>query len=170
MIATSAATATATIPAPHDDGFSLRISLGDGYRQTVDFGSPHIAPLLMDEPSPLGDGAGPNPVRVLGSAVGGCLAASLLFCLRKARIEVDALETTVSGTLVRNDKGRLRVGSLNVRLDLEVPEEQHDRVPRCLGLFEDFCVVTATVRQSVDVTVEVVLTPSVFPASTAPAH
>ena len=39
-----------------------------------------------------------------------------------------------------------------------VPEEQHDRVPRCLALFEEFCVVTASVRRGVPTTVEVVPT------------
>jgi hypothetical protein len=29
-------------------------------------------------------------------------------------------------------------------------------LPRCLDLFEDFCVVTASVRQGIPVTVEVV--------------
>lgn len=146
---------TVATPAPSESQFSLTIRLDEGYGQTVNFGLPGVPPLVLDEAPPLGEGKGPNPSHVLGSAVGGCLAASLLFCLRKARIDVHGLQTTVHGTLQRNERGRLRVGSLRVHLDLSVPADQHERVPRCLGLFEDFCVVTASVREGIAVDVDV---------------
>ena len=55
------------------------------YRFEVDFKTPGQPLLLTDEPAPLGGGAGPNPARLLGAAVANCLAASLLFSLRKFR-------------------------------------------------------------------------------------
>lgn len=146
---------TVATPAPSENQFSLTIHLDEGYGQTVNFGLPGVPPLVLDEAPPLGEGKGPNPSQVLGSAVGGCLAASLLFCLRKARIDVHGLQTTVHGTLQRNERGRLRVSSLRVHLDLSVPADQHERVPRCLELFEDFCVVTASVREGIAVDVDV---------------
>ena len=142
------------IRADHD--FTVTLTLGSDFRQTADFGLPGAPSLAIDEPPPLGTGAGPNPARLLASAVGSCLAASLTFCMRKARIDVRGMETAVRGTLERNERGRLRIGSLHVRLEPIVPEDQHDRVPRCLALFEEFCVVTASVRRGVPTTVEVV--------------
>lgn len=138
-----------------DGAFTLTLDSEGGYRQSVDFGLDAAAPLVLDEPPPLGHGEGPNPARVLGAAIGACLGASLLFCLRKARIDVRGLHTTVSGTLRRNERGRLRVGGITIRLAPIIPSEQHERVTRCLPVFEDFCVVTASVRPAVDIRVEV---------------
>jgi organic hydroperoxide reductase OsmC/OhrA len=101
-------------------------------------------------------GSGPNPARLLAASVGSCLAASLLFCMRKAHVEVEGMRTRVQGTLVRNERGRLRIGGLRVRLEPVLALELHDRVPRCLELFEDFCVVTASVRKGIPVDVDVV--------------
>ncbi|HEX6059002.1 MAG TPA: OsmC family protein [Gemmatimonadaceae bacterium] len=137
-------------------GFTLELSLGEGYAQTVDFGLPGVPALVVDEPEPLGASSGPNPARVLGAALGSCLGASLLFCLRKARIDVLGLRTHVSGATARNERGRLRIQRVDVRLEPVVPAEQQPRMARCLEIFEDFCVVTGSVREGVDVRVEVV--------------
>lgn len=144
-----------TSGAGEDGSFTLTLDASAGYRQIADFDLPGVAPLLVDEPSPLGTGEGPNPARVLGAALGACLGASLLFCLRKARIDVRGIHTTVRGTLVRNERGRLRVGGVTVLLEPRIPLDQHDRVARCLTVFEDFCVVTASIRPALNISVEV---------------
>jgi len=87
--------------------------------------------------------------------VGSCLSASLLYCLRKSRVEVAELRTKVEGTIVRNERGRLRIGGLRVRLAPEVTQEQRERMGRCLDLFQDFCIVTESVRTGIAVDVEV---------------
>jgi uncharacterized OsmC-like protein len=129
-----------------DTEFVVTIDLDRDYTQRVDFGQAGVPELSLDEPAPLGAGSGPNPVRLVAAGVGGCLSASLLFCLRKARVDVFDLHTTVHTTLVRNERGRLRIGSMDVRLEPSVPAEQVDRVQRCQSVFEDYCVVTATLR------------------------
>lgn len=134
--------------------FALSLTLHDGYAFTVDFGDA-LAPLVADEPPPLGAGRGPNPARLLAAAVGSCLGASLLFCLREARVEITELRTSVEGTIVRNEEGRLRIGEIRVRLAPHVAPEDRDRRGRCLDLFEDFCIVTQSVRQGIAVDVQV---------------
>lgn len=138
-----------------EQGFSMTIRLKEHYAQIVDFDLTAVTPLVLDETMPLGWEEGPNPARLLGAAVGGCLGASLLFCLRKARVPVSDLRTTVEGTLVRNERGRLRIGGVQVRLHPTVPEADRERMARCLDIFEDFCTVTESVRHGIDVTVAV---------------
>jgi organic hydroperoxide reductase OsmC/OhrA len=65
------------------------------------------------------------------------------------------MTTTVESSLARNERGRLRVGGIRVRIEPRVGAEDAGRIGRCLELFEDFCVVTASVRAGVDVKVEV---------------
>lgn len=137
------------------DRFALTLDLQHDYAFTAEFGLPGVPPLTLDEPPPLGAGDGPNAARLIAAAVGNCLAASLLFCLRKSRIQLKQLHAAVEGTLVRNERGRLRIGEIQVRLAPEVAPEDRDRMGRCLELFEDFCIVTESVRQGIPVTVEV---------------
>lgn len=139
-----------------DTTIALSLTLRDNYAFTVDFGEDGVPPMTIDEPPPLGHNEGPNPSRVLASAIAGCLGASLLFCLRKARVDVPAMRTEVRVTNGRNEKGRLRVQRVAVRLAPSVPADQQDRMTRCLELFEDFCVVSASVREgiAIDVTVD----------------
>lgn len=141
-----------------DTGFTLTLDTREGYEQVADFHLAGMAPLVLDEPAPLGAGAGPNPSRLLGAALGSCLGASLLFCLRKARIDVQGLRTTVEGILERNERGRLRIRTIKVRLEPVVPLADHGRMARCIEIFEDFCVVTASVRPGIEVLAEVVPT------------
>lgn len=137
-----------------DEALELTIELQDGYRMQVDFGDA-LAPLGVDEAPPLGAGSGPNPSRLLAAAVGSCLSASALFCLRKARIDVKGLKSHVAVRLERNDKGRLRIGGIKVRLAPRLDPGDRERIGRCLDLFEDFCVVTQSVRGGLPVEVAV---------------
>jgi uncharacterized OsmC-like protein len=136
-------------------GFELQLRLEEGYRFEVDFGLEGVPPLRMDEPPPLGGGEGPSASRVLGAAIGNCLGSSLLFCLRRARVDVHDLAVQVAGTVERNEHGRLRITSVRVRLLPDVAPADRERMERCLGVFEDYCIVTQSVRQGLDVQVEV---------------
>ncbi|MEM4251664.1 MAG: OsmC family protein [Candidatus Bathyarchaeia archaeon] len=135
--------------------FTTILQRSDGYRFNVRFDSPDLPEMVLDEPKPVGEGSGPNASRLLSAAIGHCLSASLLFCLAKARLSVERIETTVETSLRRNEKGRLRIGSLRVNLHLSIREEDVERSKRCFELFEDFCVVTQSVKQGIPVSVHV---------------
>lgn len=133
-----------TVSLERIEGFQFRVTLGEGFEE-----------LLMDEPEPLGEDRGPNASRVLSAAVGNCLSASLLFCLRKADVDPETVMTDVTTTLTRNEDGRLRIGSTDVEILLDLAGEDRDRIGRCLQVFEDYCVVTQSVREGIDVDVSV---------------
>lgn len=133
--------------------FTLTLERVQNYEFKVQFDWDHLPPLLVDESEPLGQRKGPNPSRLLAVAVGDCLSASLLFCLQKAKIEVKNIKTKVKGELTRNEKNRLRVGKIDVAIAVELADGQYDRINRCLDLFEDYCVVTASVRKGIPVNV-----------------
>ncbi len=126
------------------------------YEFTVSFDRGSFGKLTMDEPAPLGTEKGPSASRFLSSAVGHCLSSSLIFCLQKSRIPLKHVATRVHTTLARNDAGRWRVQGIKVDINAEpVNEQDRDRMKRCLGIFEDFCIVTQSVRKGINVEVAV---------------
>jgi organic hydroperoxide reductase OsmC/OhrA len=136
--------------------YRAHLSFDHGYRFDVSFdGHADTPPLRLDEPPPLGDGQGPNAAAVLGAAVADCLSASLLFCLRKAHVEVDGLEADAAVHVARNDAGRLRVTQIDVALAPVLAGDGASRFERCAALFEDFCPVTQGVREGITVNVAV---------------
>jgi organic hydroperoxide reductase OsmC/OhrA len=115
-----------------------------------------LPPIVFDEPPPLGEGSGPNAAAVLAAAVGNCLAASFAFCLRKARVEPADLTAAVVARVARNEHGRFRISGIDVELAPEVLETDRPRLERCERLFEDFCIVTESVRRGIPVNVKIV--------------
>jgi len=128
----------------------------ENYEFKVKFDLMKAPQIIVDEPEPLGRSAGPNASRLLSAAVGNCLSASLLFCLGKARIPVRELRTSVETVLRRNEKGRLRIAGMKIRILPSLEQGDIPQTRRCLEIFEDFCIVTQSVRQGIQVDVEVV--------------
>lgn len=134
--------------------FSLRVEQVDGFEFRVKFDKDHLAPLRLDEPPPLGRDTGPNAARILAAAIGNCLAASLVFCLQKAKVAATAVTAEVDVAIVRTEARRLRIGKVDVTLHTSLPAD-HPALTSCLGTFEDFCIVTQSVRKGIDVEVRV---------------
>lgn len=124
------------------------------YRFANTFGE-GIPVLHADEAPPLGGGTGPTPVQLFAASVGNCLSASLLFALRKFKNNPEPIRTHVEAQVGRNEQKRLRVLRIKVRLDLGIAAEALAHADHALAQFEDFCTVTASVRQSTPVDVEV---------------
>lgn len=88
-------------------------------------------------------------------AVANCLAASLLFSLRKFRNAPGSLRARARGRLARNAQGRWRVAGMEVDLQLADPAASLQHIERALAQFEDSCIVTESVRTGVQVAVRV---------------
>ena len=136
--------------AEHGLSLTLERLRGFEFNTTFDW---DVEPLLLDEPEPIGTSKGPNAARLVGAAVGNCLSASLLFCLEKAKQHVKSIKTDVKGSLTRNERKRLRLTHFDVHITIDIEADEPARVSRCIELFEDYCVVTASVRKGVDVSV-----------------
>jgi organic hydroperoxide reductase OsmC/OhrA len=135
--------------------FPIELVQQENYRFEVRFDRPGIPPLITDEGSPLGGDAGPSPSQLLGTAVANCLAASLLFALRKYRNEPSSLAASVRVRLGRNEHQRLRISGIGVDLKLGMEGAAIQQRERILAQFEDFCVVTQSVRAAIPVQVRV---------------
>ena len=136
--------------------FTTTLEQVKDYTFTVSFDKDSMKTITMDEPAPVGAESGPNASRVLAAAVGNCLSSSLLFCLQKSRVPLKHISTKVHTTLVRNEAGRWRVQGMKVDIRAEpVNEQDRERMKQCLGIFEDFCIVTQSVRKGIDVQVAV---------------
>lgn len=133
---------------------SVELRQESGYRFANRFAG-DIPVLHSDEPAPLGTGTGPSPVQLLAAAVGNCLAASLLFSLAKFKQSPEPIAAEVTATEGRNEQKRLRIVRMRAKLTLGVPAAKLEHLDRALSQFEDFCTVTASVRQAIPVDVEV---------------
>ncbi|MDM7949540.1 OsmC family protein [Hydrogenophaga sp.] len=132
----------------------VTITRQSGYQFLVDFGE-GLPQWLADEPAPLGEGSGPAPDHLLLAAVANCLSASLLFALQKFKQDPGRLVATASPLVERNDQKRLRITGMRVQLCLGKPAAEIEHLDRVLAQFEDFCTVSMSVRQGIDISVQV---------------
>ncbi len=97
---------------------------------------------------------GPNPSRMLGMAILGCLSASFIFCLKKKNLSLSDLKAEAEVSIARNDKGFWRVNNIDViiKMDIDDPETRK-RADQCKKMFEQYCIVTQAVREGIDVKV-----------------
>jgi hypothetical protein len=58
--------------------------------------------------------------------------------------------------VARNEQGYFRVSSIDVELSPELLDRDRPRLQRCEQLFEDFCIVTESVRRGIPVNVKVI--------------
>lgn len=136
-------------------GIGIELRQQADFRFEVRFDNPAVPVLVTDEPSPIGGDAGPGPSQLLATAAANCLAASLLYAMRKYRNDPGRLRASARLQPVRNETGRLRIGSIDVDLHLGVPAKGLAHLERLLGQFEDFCTVTQSLRDSIPVQVRV---------------
>lgn len=132
--------------------FSVSLKLLENYLFEVDFGE--FGNIMTDEPPPLGDGEGPGPSAMLAASVANCMAASLLFALRKYKDDPGELSATVTASIGRVESF-LRVTDIKVSLQLGKPGDALPSLEKALAQFENFCTVTQSVRHGITVSAEV---------------
>ncbi len=135
--------------------FTITLDQERDYEFRVKFDKEQFEGVMMDNAPPLGRDRGPNASRFLAAAVGNCLCASLVFCARKIRLDMQGLHCSVTLQYARNEKGRLRIGKIDVEIEPQFDRGQHDKAERCLGLFEDYCSVTQSIRNGIPISVSV---------------
>ena len=146
------------MPSPDTSEFTLELKWESKLAFTVRWDLPDAPELFTDEPPALGgSGKGPNPSRMIVAGVANCLASSLMFCLQKVRADVKDMRIRAHGTITRNPDGRLRLTHIRVEPLVTMPAEEQVRFARCVGMFEDFCIVTEAVRNGVPIDVQVML-------------
>lgn len=129
----------------------------DRYEFVIRFPETGFPPLRVDEPSPVGADRGPNPVRILASAVAHCMSSTLYNCLERAHVPVGPIRTTVRAEVGRNDRGRQRVRRLAISIAATpLNEADRPRFQHCVEVFEDFCTVSGAVREGITLRTEVV--------------
>ncbi len=129
------------------DQVSVTITRQEKYRFVVDFGPGMAA--IADEPPPLGEGSGPSPVQLLAAAVANCLSASLVFACGKFKEDPGTVKATAVCQIGRNDKNRLRITGLDVRMTLGVAPETLSHLDRAMAQFQDFCTVSKSVEAGI---------------------
>jgi organic hydroperoxide reductase OsmC/OhrA len=139
---------------PSDEFPPIEIAVDqvEGYRFQVSYPGTRLEPSTVDVDPPVGTGTGPNPEQALAAAVGHCLSATLFSTLERSHVRTTPIRTYLTLRLGRNEKGRKRVTGLDVRIECApLDETERERFERCLSVFEDFCTVTASVRQGIPV-------------------
>lgn len=130
----------------------IELRLLENFLFEIDFGE--FGNIMTDESPPVGGGEGPEPGMMLAASVANCLAASLLFALRKHKSDPKGLRATVEIETGRVDR-YLRITGLHVKLHLESAQQDLPGLDKALEQFENFCVVTQSVRQGIPTSVEV---------------
>lgn len=138
-----------------DRSFTIRLEQTSDYQFTVAFDDPKFADLLLDEPPPLGAGAGPNAARLVAAAVANCLSASLLFSVRKFKQDPGRVTAEATTRIARNEAGRFRISGVEVTIRMDAAGDAVAHLERSLAQFEEFCIVTQSVRQGIPVAVKV---------------
>ena len=139
-----------------NDSIRLVLEQEGPYAFRIEFDGTTLEALHTDEPAPLGAGAGPNPSALLLAGVANCLAASLVFALRKFKNTPRPIRAEITANKERNAEGRWRIPRAQVVITLADKAASLEHFERVLEQFEQFCIVTQSVRDGIAVDVAIV--------------
>ena len=139
-----------------DDGIRLLLEQEGPYAFKVTFEGEGLDTLHTDEAPPLGGGDGPGPGDLLLAGIANCLSASLLFALRKFKNAPGPIRAEISARKERNAAGRWRIPRAQATITLSDKAADLGNFERVMAQFEEFCIVTQSVREGIVVDVTVV--------------
>ncbi|MFX1324338.1 MAG: OsmC family protein [Promethearchaeota archaeon] len=131
-----------------------------------DLGDMKVKDCYIDEEHPEEvDMVGPNPTRLLALGILGCLSASFIFCLKKRKFKVDDFKAEAEVTITKNEKNFWRVKNIDVNIIPKITDpDSLKRTKQCLkatkdgvSFFEQYCIVTQSVRSGIEVNVNLEL-------------
>lgn len=133
--------------------FVVEIEQVEDYEFRVRLDKAQYPELMLDAPAPVGKDVNPSPSRLLAAAMGHCMASGLLFCGRKLGVTLGPIRARVRTEIVRNERGFRRIGRMTVEIDADALDGDRDLIERCARTFEDYCMVSQSVREGVEVEV-----------------
>ena len=98
--------------------FTVTLEQNRDFDFTVTFDKPHCPAWPLEEPAPVGRDSGLSAARALAAEIGNDLSVSLLLCAGTSRTKVPPIRTRVRAEISGNGAGRLRIGKVNVEIDL----------------------------------------------------
>ncbi|MHA1785518.1 MAG: OsmC family protein [Candidatus Helarchaeota archaeon] len=111
---------------------------------------------IDDENEDINEMLGPDPSRLLASAIAGCLAASYKFCMEKKKMQYGSFTVEAEYISAENEKGLIRVKEINVKVKpFSSDEKIKRRIKQCSKIFERTCTVTQSVRAGIKVNVDI---------------
>jgi uncharacterized OsmC-like protein len=126
----------------------------DGCRFDVDFRTRN-GELLMEAPTPMGPGHGPEAVSTFLASATYCMASSLNYYLEKARVEPSSLSAKGHVEMVLTEDKFRRIGKMQIEINVTVSEKEMKRLMRALERFTKLCIITESIKGSFPITVKV---------------
>ena len=150
----------------HEENTIVDLKLEKDFIFKVELGYEKIKELFIDETIDERSKVwGPDAAQLLAMAVLGCLNASFIFCLNKRNLTIDNLEANAEVSFNKNEKGYIRVKKIDVKI---IPKTNDPavlkRINQCMKkikddkmFFEESCIITASIREGIDVDVKIEL-------------
>ncbi|TFG15798.1 MAG: OsmC family peroxiredoxin [Promethearchaeota archaeon] len=148
----------------HEENTIVNLTLEKDLIFKVNLGYEKLKELFIDETFDERSKVwGPDAAQLLAMAMLACLNASFLFCLHKRNLTVDDLDAQAEISFKKNEKGYIRVKKIDVRI---IPKTSDPatlkRIEQCMKkikddkmFFEESCIITASVREGIEVAVNI---------------
>jgi organic hydroperoxide reductase OsmC/OhrA len=95
---------------------------------------------------------------LLAAALAECMASTLFFLLKWAKVEVKRFSATANAVTGKDEAGRLNVDSVDLTLNLDIPkdEETLKKFERVKTLFKRGCLMSRSLEKGIKVNYSIV--------------